>query len=102
MIDGESVEQGHFPWIAAVFIHPTYIDRDLTYVCAASIVSSWNIITAAHCLDEELLRRYKIISQSINMRFRLFVDDGRLQMNRIRSKNYLIFVSVCIISVRTV
>lgn len=65
MVNGEFVQQGHFPWIAAVFIHPTYIGGDLTYVCAASIVSSWNIITAAHCLDEALLRRYKLINQLI-------------------------------------
>lgn len=56
MTDGESVEQGHFPWIAALFINKNYIDSDVSHVCTASIVSSWNIITAAHCLDEQLFR----------------------------------------------
>lgn len=52
MIDGQTVTIGHFPWIAALLIKRDYYDSEPRYVCSASLVSSWNIITAAHCLDE--------------------------------------------------
>ena len=57
MINGQSVEAGEFPWVAALLIKQAYFDGEPRYVCAASLVSSWNIITAAHCLDEHLVRK---------------------------------------------
>ncbi len=57
MIDGQSVQPGHFPWIAALLIKQDYYNNEPRYVCSASLVSSWNIITAAHCLDEQLFRK---------------------------------------------
>lgn len=53
MIDGQMVTPGHFPWIAALLIKRDYYDSEPRYVCSASLVSSWNIITAAHCLDDK-------------------------------------------------
>lgn len=57
MIDGQPVAAGHFPWIAALLIKSAYYNTEPRYVCSASLVSSWNIITAAHCLDEEYFRK---------------------------------------------
>lgn len=60
MIDGQPVEPGRFPWIAALLIKKEYYNSEPRYVCSASLVSSWNIITAAHCLDEQHFRKYII------------------------------------------
>lgn len=57
MIDGQMVPAGHFPWIAVLLIKRDYYDSEPRYVCSASLVSSWNIITAAHCLDEQHFRK---------------------------------------------
>ncbi len=57
MIDGQSVRAGDFPWIAALLIKRDYYNSEPRYVCSASLVSSWNIITAAHCLDEAHFRK---------------------------------------------
>ncbi|CAF0720516.1 unnamed protein product [Adineta steineri] len=57
MINGQSVETGQFPWIAALLIKSDYYNSEPRYVCSASLVSSWNIITAAHCLDEQHFRK---------------------------------------------
>ncbi|CAF3464123.1 unnamed protein product [Rotaria sp. Silwood1] len=57
MIDGQSVEAGRFPWIAVLLIKSIYYNSEPRYVCSASLVSSWNIITAAHCLDEQHFRK---------------------------------------------
>jgi secreted trypsin-like serine protease len=57
MTNGQFVEPGHFPWIVALLIKQDYINSDPLYVCSASLVSSWNIITAAHCLDEQYFRK---------------------------------------------
>ncbi|CAF3895484.1 unnamed protein product [Rotaria magnacalcarata] len=57
MIDGQPVEPGRFPWIAAVLIKQQYSSSEPRYVCSATLVSSWNIITAAHCLDEQHFRK---------------------------------------------
>lgn len=57
MINGQVVEPGDFPWSAAVLIKQAYYSSEPRYVCSATLVSSWNIITAAHCLDEEHFRK---------------------------------------------
>ncbi|CAF0850269.1 unnamed protein product [Adineta ricciae] len=57
MIDGQPVAAGHFPWVAALLIRHEYYNSEPRYVCAASLVSSWNLITAAHCLDETHFRK---------------------------------------------
>ncbi|CAM4804790.1 unnamed protein product [Rotaria magnacalcarata] len=57
MIDGQPVEPGRFPWIAAVLIKQQYSSSEPRYVCSATLVSSWNVITAAHCLDEQHFRK---------------------------------------------
>ncbi|CAF1183052.1 unnamed protein product [Rotaria sordida] len=57
MIDGQPVESGRFPWIAVLLIKQEYYNSEPRYVCSGSLVSSWNIITAAHCLDEQHFRK---------------------------------------------
>ena len=57
MVNGDPVEFGQFPWVAALLIKRIYYDHESRYVCAASLVSSWNLITAAHCLDEQHFRK---------------------------------------------
>ncbi|UJR30807.1 hypothetical protein I4U23_018325 [Adineta vaga] len=56
MINGQPVETGHFPWVAALLIKQQYYNSEPRYVCSASLVSSWNVITAAHCLDKQYFR----------------------------------------------
>jgi secreted trypsin-like serine protease len=57
MLHGQTVDDGDFPWIAALLIKQAYYHHEPRYVCSASLVSSWNIITAAHCLDEHHFRQ---------------------------------------------
>ena len=57
MINGQVVEPGDFPWSAAVLIKQAYYSSEPRYVCSATLVSSWNVITAAHCLDEDHFRK---------------------------------------------
>lgn len=65
MIDGQPVESGSFPWTAVLFIKKEYYNSEPRHVCVASLVSSWNVITAAHCLDEPHFRKYIIIQSNI-------------------------------------
>ncbi|CAF4002538.1 unnamed protein product [Rotaria sp. Silwood2] len=57
MTDGQPIESGRFPWIAALLIKKDYYNSEPRYVCSATLVSSWNVITAAHCLDEQHFRK---------------------------------------------
>ncbi|KAF2882841.1 hypothetical protein ILUMI_23353 [Ignelater luminosus] len=47
IIYGQTTREGEFPWHAALY----HTERtDLTYLCGASLVSRYHVITAAHCV----------------------------------------------------
>ena len=56
LVDGQPVQAGQFPWVAALLVKQAYYNYEPRYVCSASLVSSWIILTAAHCLDEQHFR----------------------------------------------
>lgn len=44
---GQATKEGEFPWHAALY-HTKGID--LAYICGASLVSKYHVITVAHCV----------------------------------------------------
>ncbi|XP_037049511.1 CLIP domain-containing serine protease B15-like [Bradysia coprophila] len=64
-----SYDRRHWPWHAAVYHH---IDSNPTYQCGGTVISSKAILTAAHCVQVEL------ISVSLG-RLNLGVDENSAQ-----------------------
>ncbi|XP_030754650.1 prostasin-like [Sitophilus oryzae] len=46
---GQETTEGEFPWHAAIY-HSKGID--LTYICGASLISDYHLITVAHCVTK--------------------------------------------------
>lgn len=44
---GNDTEEGEYPWHAALY-HVKEID--LAYICGASLISNYHVITVAHCV----------------------------------------------------
>lgn len=44
---GQVTQEGEFPWHAALY-HAKGID--LAYICGASLISTYHVITVAHCV----------------------------------------------------
>ncbi|CAF0775686.1 unnamed protein product [Didymodactylos carnosus] len=61
IVNGSPAKLEQWPWAASLVIKPNYKHNGTRNVCSGTLVSSWNILTAAHCLDEHLFKeRWKL------------------------------------------
>ncbi|KAJ8676185.1 hypothetical protein QAD02_011971 [Eretmocerus hayati] len=64
IVDGSQTEIGEFPWVALLEYES---GSELKLICGGTLISNWHVLTAAHCIDEQVLKRYEYTLRSVRL-----------------------------------
>lgn len=82
---GNDANSGDFPW--AVMIVVDSHDHNDLHICTGSIISSWHIITAAHCIIQKSNYTYTVVGGTV-CTYEIMQGMTKDRLIECKSKNY--------------
>ena len=72
-MNGADAEEDMFPWHAAIFFYTGHKTR-FEYVCGGTLIHRKFILTAAHCILERTVEKYRVVLAAKSSR--LIANEG--------------------------
>ncbi|KAJ8681368.1 hypothetical protein QAD02_017155 [Eretmocerus hayati] len=64
IVGGSRTIIGEFPWIALLEYES---GNEVKLDCGGSLITNWHVLTAGHCIDEKVLKRYEYTLRSVRL-----------------------------------